>query len=157
MTVPSELMLFRVFYRSQCVMTGSQKHIDAEVERILDVSRTANARAGLTGALMFNSSVFFQVLEGPSDQLEATFERICCDPRHNDIQLIEFNAVDSRAFTEWSMTRVDADPEIETLFAHAKGKHISHGTMTEAAGRAVDLLASATQTGLRQQAGKLPF
>ena len=146
MTMPFEPRLFRIVYHSHCTLVGSQELVDAEIERILDGSRAANARAGLTGALMFTSSFFFQVLEGQSDRLEETFERICRDARHTEIQLIEFNALEDREFADWSMTRVDADPQVEALFAQLQGKETTYGTLAEVAGKAVAFMSMSTRT-----------
>ena len=46
------------------------------IGQILAVSRRNNARAGITGALMYSGSAFAQVLEVPRLAVEAIFERI---------------------------------------------------------------------------------
>ena len=77
--------------------------LDNEVREVLDVSRKRNASAGLTGALMFNERCFAQVLEGRCQDLEATFERIQCDLRHDRVVLLEFTAIERRHFENWTM------------------------------------------------------
>ena len=73
------------------------------IESILEVSRRRNARAGVSGALMFNAGLFAQVLEGELRALEETFERIQCDARHEDVRVLQFEPVDERRFDAWSM------------------------------------------------------
>ena len=74
-----------------------------EVEGILAASRRNNARAGVTGALIFNRSTFGQVLEGPETAVEATYARIEADPRHHDVEVLDLRPVEGRAFADWSM------------------------------------------------------
>ena len=92
------------------------------VEEILAASRRNNARVGVTGALMFNSGCFGQVLEGPQDAVEATFERIQQDERHGDVSLLAFGPVGGRAFATWSMGYVGASERSRTRFADVAGR-----------------------------------
>ena len=89
----------------------------AEIERILDVSRRNNARAGVSGALMFNAGLFAQVLEGSRFAVEETFERIQCDERHDDVRILEFGPVAERRFDAWSMTWAGRDAADVDAFA----------------------------------------
>ena len=45
---------------------------------------------GVTGALIFNSGVFAQVLEGRRQIIEGDFERIQRDRRHADVHVLAF-------------------------------------------------------------------
>lgn len=84
-------------------MTGSLEEQQSEIHQILAKSRTNNAANEITGALIFNSGFFAQVLEGPIEKVEQTFERIQRDMRHEDISVLEFVTVAFRDFPEWSM------------------------------------------------------
>ena len=68
--------LHRLVYYSRNCLEGTPEEISAGIRHILETSRTNNRRAAVTGALMFNRTYFAQVLEGPRDAVEATFERI---------------------------------------------------------------------------------
>lgn len=92
------------------------------VKDILAVSRTNNARVGVTGALMFNSGCFAQVLEGPSLAIEETFERIQQDERHGDVSLLAFDPVQARAFDTWSMGYVGSSQTGLALFSAIAGE-----------------------------------
>lgn len=75
----------------------------AELDRILAVSQRNNAAAGVTGALIFNSGLFGQVLEGPDEVVETTYRRIAADPRHGEVTMLGSKPVVERAFGDWSM------------------------------------------------------
>lgn len=79
-----------------------------DLNEILATSRRNNIKAGVTGALMFNSGYFVQILEGAAATIEATFERIQMDGRHGDVTLIEFAVAPARIFDQWSMGFVGA-------------------------------------------------
>jgi hypothetical protein len=97
----------------------AQERVPEEVAGILDVSRRNNALVGVTGALMFSAGCFVQVLEGPQQTVEATFERIQRDDRHGNVHVVEFEPVEARSFSNWSMAYVgrpeDASQDLATL------------------------------------------
>lgn len=70
---------------------------------ILNSSIKNNVKDGITGVLLFKSRVFIQLLEGPEDKVEATFQRIIQDPRHENIKLLAKQKVQDRLYGEWSM------------------------------------------------------
>ena len=108
--------LYRLVYISRNCIRGGDEDLGHEVTEILDVARRLNARAGLTGALMFNRRCFAQVLEGPFDDVQDTFERIQCDERHDRATILSFDPIESRGFSEWSMAFVGAStPALETF------------------------------------------
>ncbi|MFC6773320.1 BLUF domain-containing protein [Methylobacterium gregans] len=98
--------LYRLVYASKNLLQGSEAEIAEAVSQILAASQRNNAAVGVTGALMFNAGAFAQVLEGPQDGVEATFERIQCDPRHGDVTVLQCGVVESRTFANWSMAFV---------------------------------------------------
>ena len=100
-----------------------QRDMDAgEIEAILAASRTNNSKVGVTGALMFNSGCFAQVLEGPREAVEETFERIQQDERHGDVSLLAFDPVSDRAFETWSMGFVGGSEQGRARFATLAGE-----------------------------------
>lgn len=101
--------LYRLIYLSHNEIDGEAEQVHQEVANILKVARETNAANGITGALMFNSGCFAQVLEGSQASVEDTFERIQCDPRHSDVVVLSFDAVEVREFDSWSMAYVGAD------------------------------------------------
>ncbi|QQP92881.1 BLUF domain-containing protein (plasmid) [Skermanella sp. TT6] len=108
--------IHRLVYFSRNAMPGTEDEIVAGVRQILASSRSNNARAGVTGALLFNSGCFAQVLEGPSPAVTETFERIQWDERHSEVLVLEYAPVAARSFPDWSMSFVGADRSGQQLF-----------------------------------------
>lgn len=74
---------------------------------ILRGAQPFNGLNGITGLLCAAGDRFFQVLEGPSESVEAAMERITTDPRHHHIQVLHDAPVEARAFGDWSMAYRD--------------------------------------------------
>lgn len=75
----------------------------AELDALLEKSRSNNLRDGLSGVLLYRDGDFLQVLEGPADAVRATYQRIGCDPRHSRIMMIDESDIETRSFADWSM------------------------------------------------------
>lgn len=95
--------LFRLVYRSRSALKGSAGEVEATLSGILEASQRRNGESGITGALMFTRSLFVQALEGPAAAVEAAFDRICCDLRHTDLEVVECSPILERGFGDWSM------------------------------------------------------
>jgi len=100
--------LYRLVYYSRNAITGDAAALAGEITSILRKSQINNQRVGVTGALMFNSGCFAQVLEGSRSAIEDVFERIQQDERHGEVSLLGFDPVSARAFDNWSMGFVGA-------------------------------------------------
>lgn len=88
----------------------SRSLIPACSVEMLEIVRTSlrnNERDAITGALWFDGTVFFQVLEGAAGAVAARLERIVADRRHADIRSHGMHEVDTRSFAGWSMKFVD--------------------------------------------------
>ncbi len=95
--------IYRIVYCSRNALRNSGDEQLKEVRKILFTSRKNNSACGITGALLFNSDCFAQVLEGPLEAVEATFERIQRDLRHEDVVVLETCYAAVRDFPDWSM------------------------------------------------------
>jgi hypothetical protein len=93
------MSLTRLIYASR----AAEALTPADHEQILASSRRNNGKAGVTGILAFGAREFLQCLEGSREAVNATYSRILGDPRHHDVQLIDFRDVDQRWFGEWGM------------------------------------------------------
>ena len=111
------MTLHRLLYRSHCAIDGTAEEVDREILAIVEASRAANERAGVSGALLAASGVFVQAIEGPLAAIEQTFERICGDMRHTHVQLIDFTTAEARTFGEWSMAAIAPEGELVRLCA----------------------------------------
>jgi hypothetical protein len=70
---------------------------------LLQAARENNARLGLTGMLLYAEGSFFQVLEGPADDVDALYTRIERDRRHCQVTQIIREPIPRRYFEAWTM------------------------------------------------------
>ncbi len=112
-------MLYRLVYRSRHALAAETA--SRELDELVTRARAANARAGITGALLLADGHFLQAIEGPLEPLEALFERICTDFRHRDVQLLEFGPVEERLFAGWAMEAAEVGAELVARLPLAAG------------------------------------
>jgi hypothetical protein len=86
-------------YSSSAVQRFSQ----AELKKLLEISRHNNSLRGVTGMLLYREGQFLQYLEGPRETVNDTFERIKKDDRHYGSQIVAQGPLPGRIFPEWSM------------------------------------------------------
>lgn len=90
-------------------------HVDhAELSSIASVSASNNSRVGVSGALLFCSGYFLQILEGDFDTLQSTLNRIADDTRHADLQVILQTNDTRRQFADWAMAGLHEDALSDT-------------------------------------------
>lgn len=91
--------------------------LGAEFDDLCEHAKINNASCGVTGLLLKSETEFLQCIEGPVKDVCITFKRICSDPRHYDIQVLEVKRILRRMFSQWTMYGVNhADQgESETL------------------------------------------
>ena len=83
-----------------------------EVAEIARVSAANNARDGITGMLIASGSLFFQLIEGPDDAVDALLRRILADRRHRNVMLLGDERGDlPRQCPDWAMKKVDLSLE----------------------------------------------
>jgi hypothetical protein len=93
------MFLSRLIYASR----ATDALTAADVEQILEASRRNNGKAGVTGILIFSSREFLQCLEGSRESINQTYARILGDPRHAEVQVLDYREVDRRLFPDWGM------------------------------------------------------
>ena len=79
---------------------------DAELERILEVSRRNNTRDGITGALLHHDGSFMQCLEGDEAAVRTAYARIERDQRHGGVMVLLDEPITERSFPDWSMAQL---------------------------------------------------
>jgi hypothetical protein len=87
----------------------------SDLRRLLEPWRENNARAQITGVLLYSEGQIMQVLEGEADALHALFATIAADARHRNVTKLADGHAQGRAFAEWSMQFRTVDPQD---FAH---------------------------------------
>lgn len=97
--------LYRLIYCSRNVIlqASPKASVEEAVRAILTTSRNNNKAINITGALLFSISGFAQVLEGPREVVERTFDQIGADPRHTDVTVLSFTPAERRSFPDWPM------------------------------------------------------
>jgi hypothetical protein len=75
----------------------------AQITDLLKQSKANNARDGITGLLVYYDKMFFQILEGDRDKVEACYHRIEKDQRHRKLFLMWEGDAEKRAFDDWKM------------------------------------------------------
>jgi hypothetical protein len=73
------------------------------LDDILTVSRARNSRDDITGTLICRGDMYLQLIEGPDAAIQATYERICGDDRHLEIDQLVSRSVTDRMFPKWAM------------------------------------------------------
>ena len=105
-------MLIRLLYISRAVgaitttMTGS----------ILASARLHNRVAGITGVLCQGQGLFIQILEGERSTVNRLYATLIKDIRHQDVELVAIEEIQTRRFPEWSMAHVvisENDPIVQ--------------------------------------------
>ena len=98
--------LYRLAYFSRSLLAADDSDDDPAITEILASARKNNPARKLTGALLCAGGCFAQVLEGPQEEVELTFEAIRQDRRHCEITLLHLKSVPERSFPDWSMAYV---------------------------------------------------
>ncbi len=93
------MSLFRILY----VSSATRRFDHEALQGLLVKSRANNARDGITGALLYHDSSFFQVLEGPEAAVRGLFARIVQDDWHHAATVLHETAAAAPLFADWTM------------------------------------------------------
>jgi hypothetical protein len=97
----------------------------------LAASQRNNERDGITGALLFDSIWFVQILEGEREAVSATLRRISPDPRHDAVTIMDCAPIESRQFGNWWMGCANmAGAHAPLLAKHGLGPRLDPRTMS---------------------------
>lgn len=121
-------MLVTLSYVSRALIGSDERALDD----ILATAQRRNAAADVTGALYFDGTLFFQVLEGPRAAVQEIFAAIRRDPRHRDVKLLKTHDLPRRRFSDWSMKFVPASA------LPAEGPRVIHHAAHRPTGAAID-------------------
>jgi hypothetical protein len=96
-------MLVRLLYVSRAVDPHSAHAIDS----ILTSARNHNLAQGITGILCYGGGIFLQAIEGGRNAVNALYNQIVADPRHQDVVLLHYEEIAERHFSGWTMGQVN--------------------------------------------------
>ena len=112
--------LVTVVYSSTAVDAFSEK----DLAELLIRSCKNNARAGVTGMLLYRDGKFLQVLEGPQDIVQDRMSAITRDTRHHSVWVLLQEPISDRHFPDWTMayplvsaTAAQEIPGYQSMFA----------------------------------------
>lgn len=103
-----EPLVCRIVYSSRAVEVFSA---DALLD-LLGRAREKNGRLDVSGMLLYSFPTFLQVLEGDPEVVDALYDVIEADPRHEDTRVLLREDDVPRAFGDWTMGFVPARPEL---------------------------------------------
>jgi len=112
------MILIRLAYFSRNHLDRFNGPMDDRVAEIVATSVANNRRDDITGALVYDSKWFAQILEGCEGVVSRTFERILRDQRHADISLVVMQPINERRFAACPMAAVVHDEDNADLFRH---------------------------------------
>lgn len=96
--------LHRIVYMSTAVGVLRAEELD----RIYLRAQAANARAGITGMMLFYEGTFLQALEGPTAGVTSLLEKIRRDRRHAGLVVLESALTAERSFETSPMNFISA-------------------------------------------------
>jgi hypothetical protein len=70
---------------------------------ILVTSIDNNSKSNITGALICRSDLYLQYLEGPTEIIDETFDKIKQDDRHVEVKILKEGTHSERLFPSWAM------------------------------------------------------
>ncbi len=104
--------LFQVVYTS----TAAESFSRAGLVELLKGSVQRNARAGITGLLLYQDGTFMQALEGEEAAVIALFAKISRDPRHHHVIPLIHGPIQQRNFPNSAMAFRDLNTtELQNL------------------------------------------
>ena len=79
----------------------------ADLQKLALQAQSNNRKNEVTGFLLYSSGFFIQLLEGPLDIIEALFQKISSDSRHQQIRWLTTHFIEQRMFPDWDMNLID--------------------------------------------------
>lgn len=135
-------MLSRLIYHSENHLGVADGKMIPALNTIMDASNRNNERDGVTGALLFDTLWFLQILEGEREAISSTLRRILSDGRHAEVTIMDCRPIDERLFANWWMGLGLLRGDNSELYTrHGLGKRLDPRTMSgdQASALALDL------------------
>lgn len=98
---------------------------DPELTNIYSLARSRNSDFNITGCLHLEDGIFYQWIEGPSQDLDMIMNLILADKKHSNLEILSSGPSLNRQFGEWSMAAPVSEKEalFEYLAANQISKH----------------------------------
>lgn len=111
--------LIHLIYFSRSALTGDAAMRMHQLGEIGRQAQKKNEFAVITSFLIMEQNFFMQLLEGERTSVQETFNRIMNDPRHRDVQIVEWREISKRSIVT-SFTTGVRNPSNEGHF-HKSG------------------------------------
>jgi len=137
--IPAAGQLYSLIYKSRCKGVANWDLVNS----VLATSSRNNPKDEITGVLVATETHFLQVLEGEYEVLNATFERIARDTRHDTVQLISFSQMEERQFADWAMHGIglfNLNQEMEAKLSSMFGEDNGNIRLPSTSQEVMDLL-----------------
>lgn len=86
------------------VSSATKRFTDEELSSLLKTCHHFNTISNISGLLLYNhSGTFLQILEGDAENVEAIYEKITADTRHQRVHRISRKDITEREFPDWKM------------------------------------------------------
>jgi len=113
---------------------------ESDVEKILAAARAKNLERRITGFLLFDGTMFMQLIEGPPRAVRDLFDALRADTRHQTVQKIYEGEAAVRLFSNFSMAFAHLGGEADLDFG---------GTLSRRDARALARTLRANPTPIR--------
>lgn len=88
----------RVIYISE-----HKDYSNQNLKNIIETSQKNNPSRDVTGCLISGTNTYLQLLEGPDNSVDELYTKIKTDNRHENIEKLVEEVVETRLFKSWSM------------------------------------------------------
>ena len=104
-------------YYELCYRSFAREGItDFEIENIVQTSRQKNPDFEITGCLIYHKGVFFQIVEGPQQNILQLYENIKKDGRNYDVRTMWKGVKAQRDFLVWDMALLSDRGDLKISF-----------------------------------------
>ena len=99
-----------MYKRIKYISSFSESLTDQELHELAETAAKSNAANDITGILMASEGIFFQIIEGPEENIDKLFAKILKDQRHEKIITLGIQSGDfARLFPTWTMKAFNLD------------------------------------------------
>jgi hypothetical protein len=118
-------MIHQLIYYSKSTWKDGDPSLLVQLRDIVTSAQRNNARAGVTGFLIFDKTWFVQILEGDRANVNEIYNKISRDKRHGGLNIINMRDAETRSFPSWAMGSAIRSPEMQGIYLqHGIGGHL---------------------------------
>lgn len=82
---------------------------------MLEKAKQFNKQEGITGCILYHKDTFIQLIEGEAGAIDALYDRIKQDVRHERVTTLYYGTIGERLFEQWSMVFYEFSGDQESL------------------------------------------